>query len=161
MKPTKSNQAFTLVELLVVVLIIGILAAVALPQYKKAVGKSRFLQLKLGVEKIAQAQEVYFLENGHYTDNMDELALEMPANTGENSFLLSGAEGGNGEASASGYGVTYRVYYDRNKSSSYSHRRECIVLTKSAVWLHNLCKESLVSPGNYTEDRRTIYYSMQ
>ena len=76
----KNTRAFTLIELLVVVLIIGILAAVALPQYEKAVQKTRFTQLVTANKAIADAQKVYFMENGTYASRADELSIEYPMN---------------------------------------------------------------------------------
>ena len=55
---------FTLIELLVVVLIIGILASVALPQYEKAVVKSRAANAFQTIKSINDAQKIANLEKG-------------------------------------------------------------------------------------------------
>ncbi len=78
----KSNRSgFTLIELLVVVLIIGILSAVALPQYTKAVNKSRVATLEPVLKSIYQAGQLAVLEgavNEYGGINVDDLSIVPP-----------------------------------------------------------------------------------
>ena len=72
------KKGFTLIELLVVVLIIGILSAVALPQYTKAVEKAKVSEILTTGKSFVQAQQIYFMENEAYTYNLEDLSVEIP-----------------------------------------------------------------------------------
>ena len=74
-----NNKGFTLIELLVVVLIIGILAAMALPQYMKAVEKSRASEAVQLVGQLINAEKIYEMATGGFTNDLNALDIEMPS----------------------------------------------------------------------------------
>ncbi len=72
------RKGFTLFELLVVVLIIGILAAIALPQYQVAVLKARYMQAVSLGSALRQAQDIYYMANGKYSVDLRNLDISVP-----------------------------------------------------------------------------------
>lgn len=75
----RGKKGFTLMELLVVVLIIGILAAIALPKYKKAVQKSRLAQLDVMLNAADKNISSYIMANGAPTE---QVVLSGPDSVG-------------------------------------------------------------------------------
>ena len=65
-KPQASAKGFTLIELLVVVAIIGILAGVAVGNYRHAIIKSKEAVLKENLFTMRSSINQYFADKGHY-----------------------------------------------------------------------------------------------
>ncbi len=73
----QKKRGFTLIELLVAILIIGILAAVALPQYQRAVEKAHGVEAQTMVKNLYYAAEKYYLENGSWPPSFDQLDISI------------------------------------------------------------------------------------
>lgn len=67
----KKNLGFTLVELMIVVGVMGILAAIAIPQYDSYLRKSKRADAKVALTALAQLQESFYANNGNrYTTKL-------------------------------------------------------------------------------------------
>ena len=88
------KRGFTLIELLIVVLIIGVLTAIALPQYEKAVEKAKAVKMLALFKAVVQANEAYSMETGDLiANNFDVLGVSLPADfTGTNTNKASNGE---------------------------------------------------------------------
>lgn len=71
----RSPRGFTLIELLIVVVIIGILAAIAIPKFANTKGKANAAALKSDLRNLSTAEEAYFFENAAYTSTITNLQL--------------------------------------------------------------------------------------
>lgn len=73
-----NKKGFTLIEILVVILIIGILAGIALPQYKKAVLRTRAVAIMPLLDMLVKGEELYYLNKGESTTDVRELDIQFP-----------------------------------------------------------------------------------
>lgn len=89
------KAGFTLIELLVVILIIVILAVVALPQYQKAVVKSRSAQLYASVNALGKAMQSFARANGEWPETFDVLDLDFPLPSQSGTVCNLSVGGGN------------------------------------------------------------------
>lgn len=70
---TKSQLGFTLLELLVVMVIIGLLVGYVAPKYFAQLGKSEVKAARAQINGLEKALDIYRLDNGHYPSTEDGL----------------------------------------------------------------------------------------
>src|SRR5829696_3399409 len=61
----KARKGFTLIELLIVVVIIGILAAIAIPKFGKTREKAYFSAMKSDLKNLQASEEIYYSANNY------------------------------------------------------------------------------------------------
>ena len=97
----RTRTGFTLIELLIVVVIIGILAAIAIPKFQNTKGKANAAALRSDLRNLAVAQEAYFFQTASYAS--DTALLNFRPSPGVILTLSTpgvGRVGGHGDASA-------------------------------------------------------------
>ena len=71
----RDQKGFTLIELLIVVVIIGILAAIAIPKFSATREKAYFAAMKSDLKNLASQQEIYYSDTYTYTTNETNLGF--------------------------------------------------------------------------------------
>lgn len=72
-KLLRNEKGFTMIELMIVIIIIGVLAAIAVPVYSEAAQKSKISRAKADLRTLESAISIYYAENNEYPENLDEL----------------------------------------------------------------------------------------
>lgn len=111
MRPFRPRRGFTLIELLIVVVIIGVLAAIAIPKFQNTKGKAYTATLKSDLKTVASMQEDYFYTNETYAGNVS--ALNFISSKGVTITILE-ANGRGWSATSthpSAFPLTCAVYY--------------------------------------------------
>lgn len=100
---TQRDDGFTLIELLIVVVIIGILAAIAIPKFTSARDKAFLSSMKTDLRNLATMQDIY--HNGSFTYSSDPAVLEFVESEGVTVTITPGATGTGWSASATHQGL--------------------------------------------------------
>ena len=80
---SRNQKGFTLIELLIVVVIIGILAAIAIPKFANTKEKAYVASMKSDLRNLITAQEAYFSDNNsNYAQSTTNLGTNYKASSG-------------------------------------------------------------------------------
>lgn len=81
MRARMGERAFTLIELMMVIAVLGVLSTMALQQYELMVAKSKRVEAFAGLSGLWTAERSYFSSNNRYSGSFDELAFTMEGGT--------------------------------------------------------------------------------
>jgi type IV pilus assembly protein PilA len=83
------RKGFTLIELLIVVVIIGILAAIAIPKFASTKQKAYTASMKTDLRNLVTAEEAYFSDNTTYAGATANLSTSFHASAGNSITFVS------------------------------------------------------------------------
>lgn len=117
-------RGFTLVELLTVMVIVGILAAVATAGYRQYLRRAQRVDATTALLHVSSAQERFYLQNDRYATTAEELADAPPAGLG-----ISGTERGYYDlgvaAGPGGAGTSYQATATARSDSNQRDDTDC------------------------------------
>jgi type IV pilus assembly protein PilA len=115
-KTARNEKGFTLIELMIVVAIIGILAAIAIPQFSAYRERAYIASMKADCNAVRTAEEAYFVDNDVYlevTSTSTPTTLPGMANLSTGNTVVVTAGGGTG-----GLATSFIVVVSSTKTTS-------------------------------------------
>ena len=97
-----ANDGFTIIELLIVIIVIGILSAIALPSFLNQAGKAKQSEAKTYIGSMNRAHQANYLEQGVFTTDIAKLGLGIQSETTHYIYRITAG-------SASGSGIVNRA----------------------------------------------------
>ena len=134
------RAGFSVLELVVVLLIMAIFAAILLPRYQRLLLKSRVGSVASVVASVAEAQEVFYMSHGKYASKREGLTLSVPIDSKQVDLAISEEDkykfviASHPQAPE----VRYVVYQKYSKNFPDNIHCEAKTEDKDAVWL---CEE--------------------
>jgi type IV pilus assembly protein PilA len=92
-RKTQPAEGFTLIELIMVIVIIGALAVIALPSFLHQTSKARQAEAKTYVGAMNRAQQLNYLQNRRFSRDLVELELSISTDTDNFSYSITNLEG--------------------------------------------------------------------
>jgi prepilin-type N-terminal cleavage/methylation domain-containing protein len=92
----KRRFGFTLLEMMIVVVVIGVLASIALPRYVRVVEKGRSAEARHILGLIRDSELAYYLDMDRYTNTLTQLGVQVPTACNASyyfSYSVAGAPG--------------------------------------------------------------------
>ena len=131
----RRGHGFTLIEILVVVAIVGILSAIAVPSYRDYVVRARLTEAFTGLGSV-QTQAEEFWANQHTYAGMDGSGQNrIPANTANFSYALTSADAASFKVTATGRGQMDGFVYTIDQSGARTTRGPTGYGNSDACWI--------------------------
>ncbi|MDZ4258587.1 MAG: prepilin-type N-terminal cleavage/methylation domain-containing protein [Gemmatimonadales bacterium] len=108
---TRGRRGFTLIELLIVVVIIGLLAAIAIPKFSATKERAFVANMRSDLRNLATSQEAYFGDNNvYYGGSLPSTALLYSTSPGVSITVTLGTSGWGASATSTGTTITCALY---------------------------------------------------